>query len=111
MDDLNKPVLIYATYPDAAAAETAGRFLVNEGLAACVNVLATMTSIYRWEGAVEQAAECAVIIKTRAGLTQRVIEEAKSRHPYALPAFVVLPIVGGHQPYLDWIVSSVTAGS
>lgn len=106
MDANDKPVLIYATYPDAGAAETEGGALVAAGLAACVNILPGMISIYWWEGAIERGAECVMIIKTRSSLADEAIAAAKSRHPFTTPAFVVVPIEGGHQPYLDWIIAS-----
>ncbi|MCU0689751.1 MAG: divalent-cation tolerance protein CutA [Phycisphaerales bacterium] len=106
MDAHDKPVLIYATYPDTAVAEASGRALVEEGLAACVNILPGMVSLYRWEGAVERGDECVMIIKTRAGLADRVIAAARARHPYTTPAFVVLPVEGGLEAYLDWIAAS-----
>lgn len=109
MDAADKPVLIYATYPDQAAAEAGGRALVEAGLSACVNVLPGMVAIYRWEGAIERGQECVMIIKTRAALADDAIAAAAAGHPYTTPAFVVLPVEGGLAAYLDWIVAS-TAG-
>lgn len=106
MDAHDKPVLIYATYPDTAMAEASGRSLVEEGLAACVNILPGMVAIFRWEGAVERAQECVMIIKTRSALAELVIAAAKAAHPYTTPAFVVLPVEGGLEAYLDWIATS-----
>jgi periplasmic divalent cation tolerance protein len=106
LDVNDKPVLIYATYPDAETAEAGGQALVAAGLAACVNILPGMISIYRWEGQIEREPECVMIIKTRAGLAEQAIEAARARHPYTTPAFVVLPVEGGLAPYLDWIVAS-----
>ncbi len=111
MDADDKPVLIYATYPDAETAEAQGRMLVEERLAACVNILPGMVSVYRWEGAVERAVECVMIIKTRAGLAGRAIDVARGRHPYTTPVFVVLPVEGGLAATLDWIVASTGAGA
>jgi len=107
---MDKPVLIYATFPDVASAEAVGRHLVEAGLAACINVLPGMVAIYRWEGAIERAGECAAIIKTRAGLADAAIAAGKARHPYTTPAFLTLAVSGGSAPYLDWIVAS-TAGA
>jgi periplasmic divalent cation tolerance protein len=110
--DLNdKAVLIYATYPDPETAEAGGRALVEAGLAACVNILPGMVSVYRWEGAVERSEECVMIIKTRAVLADAAIAAAKGRHPYTTPAFVILPVEGGSADYLDWIVASTIDGS
>ena len=106
MRENDKPVLIYSTFPDAVLAETAGRALVEQSLCACVNILPAMTSIYRWEGAVETASEAVLIIKTRTGLVPDVMAAVSAIHPYELPAFVVLAVEGGLAPYLDWIVSS-----
>jgi periplasmic divalent cation tolerance protein len=105
LDANDKPVLIYATYPDPETAEAQGRALVEEGLAACVNILPGMISVYRWEGAVERGRECVMIVKTRAALADRAIAAAKARHPYTTPAFLVLAVEGGFLPYLDWIAS------
>lgn len=106
MDAHDKPVLVYATYPDVETAEAGGRALVAEGLAACVNILPGMVSIYLWEGQIERGQECVMIIKTRAALAERAIAAAQARHPYTTPAFVVLTVEGGLAPYLDWIVAS-----
>ena len=103
MNQDDKPVLIYSTYPSAADAERIGGALVDGGLAACVNILPGMTSIYVWEGKRQRDAEAAMIVKTRAGLADTVIAEARKLHPYSNPAFVVLPIEGGSSEFLDWI--------
>ena len=104
MDQDDKPVLIYSTYPSAADAERIGGALVDGGLAACVNILPGMTSIYVWEGKRQRDAEAAMIIKTRAGLADAAIAEARKLHPYSNPAFVVLPVDGGSQDFLRWIM-------
>jgi periplasmic divalent cation tolerance protein len=99
----DKPVLVYATFPSAAEAERIGGALVDRGLAACVNILPGMTSVYVWEGKRQRDSEAAVIIKTRAGLADTAIAEARKLHPYANPAFVVLPVDGGSADFLRWI--------
>jgi periplasmic divalent cation tolerance protein len=111
LDPNDKAVLIYATYPDPKTAEAGGRALVDTGLAACVNILPGMVSIYRWKGAVERSGECVMIIKTRAVLAEAAIAAAKERHPYTTPAFVILRVEGGSADYLDWIVASTIDGS
>jgi len=100
----DKPVLIYSTFPSPEAAETAGRALVERRLAACVNILPGMVSIYRWEGAIARDSEAVMIIKTRASLAERVVAEVKALHTYANPALVVLPVVGGAEAYLAWLL-------
>jgi periplasmic divalent cation tolerance protein len=104
VDQGNRPVLIYSTYPSAAEAERIGGALVDRGLAACVNILPGMTSIYVWEGKRQRDTEAAMIIKTRAQLADTAIAEARKLHPYSNPAFVVLPIDGGSADFLRWIM-------
>jgi periplasmic divalent cation tolerance protein len=105
----DKPVLIYATFPDAAAAESVGGALVDLGLAACVNVIPQMTSIYRWKGQRQRDSEAVLIIKTRAGLAERAIAEGVKRHSYENPAFVVLPVAGGAAGYMAWLLAETAA--
>jgi periplasmic divalent cation tolerance protein len=104
LDQNDKPVLVYATFPSAAEAERIGGALVDRGLAACVNILPGMTSIYVWEGKRQRDTEAAMIVKTRASLADTAIAEARKLHPYANPAFVVLPIDGGSADFLRWIM-------
>ena len=104
MDQNDKPVLIYSTYPSADEAARIGGALVDRGLAACVNILPGMTSIYVWDGKRQRDTEAAAIVKTRAGLADTVIAEARKLHPYSNPAFVVLPIDGGSNDFLRWIM-------
>jgi periplasmic divalent cation tolerance protein len=99
----DKPVLIYSTFPAPEAAEAVGRELVERRLAACVNILPGMTSIYRWEGAIARDSEAVMIIKTRGSLAEKVIDAVKARHSYTNPALVVLPILGGSADYLRWL--------
>lgn len=95
-------VLIYSTFPDEAAARRVAEILVREKLAACVNIHPPMTSIYEWEGKVQTEREIAAFIKTRATLVDDVIAAARPLHPYSVPCFLVLPVLGGNADYLDW---------
>jgi periplasmic divalent cation tolerance protein len=103
LSENDKPVLIYSTFPSPEEAERIGGMLVDRGLAACVNILPGMTAIYVWEGKRQRDSEAAMIIKTRAGLADTAIAEARKLHPYSNPAFVVLPIAGGSADFLRWI--------
>ena len=103
MNENDKPVLIYSTCPSVEAAERIGGALVDRGLAACVNILPGMTSIYIWDGKRQREAEAVMLVKTRASLADAAIAEARKLHPYATPAFVVLPIEGGSADFLSWI--------
>lgn len=107
--EADAPVFVYATFPTLAAAEDIGGGLVDEGLAACVNLLPGMISIYRWEGVRHVDSEVAAIIKTRKGRVEQVIAAIRARHGYDNPAIVVIPLGGGSKPFLDWIVAE-TAG-
>jgi periplasmic divalent cation tolerance protein len=93
----------YVTCPDRDEALAIARALVNERLAASGNILPGATSIYRWEGAVHEAAEVVLILKTRAGLAERMVERVQTLHSYACPCVALLPVVGGKPAYLDWI--------
>lgn len=103
-------VFVYSTFPDQASALKVAEHLVREKLAACVNLSTPITSVYEWEGKLETGSEVVALIKTRRSLAEQVIAEARPLHPYTIPCFVVLPIEGGHQDYLNW-VSAQTLGS
>jgi periplasmic divalent cation tolerance protein len=105
MGNDDRPVLIYTTFPDLDEAKRVGDALVAARLAACVNLFPGMISIFEWKGAREEAGEVAMIIKTRASLSEAVLAEAKRLHPYELPALLVLPTDGGSAEYCGWIVS------
>ena len=100
---MERAVFVYTTYPSLVEAEEAGRALVEQGLAACVNILPGMISHYRWEGTVERGEEVVMLIKTRASLAEPVRAAVKTGHPYDAPAILVLPIESVDQTYLRWL--------
>jgi periplasmic divalent cation tolerance protein len=100
----DKPVLVYATFPSLEEAERIGGRLVDDGLAACVNILPGMVAIYVWQGQRQRDGECAAIIKSCASLAGRLVEAVRAMHPYENPAVVVLDIAGGSAPFLAWIM-------
>lgn len=102
---MERPVLVYTTYPSLVEAEAAGRMLVEKGLAACVNILPGMRSIYRWQGKIEQADEAVMIVKTRDAQKEAVAAEVRKLHSYDTPAILFLVADGGDKTYLDWILS------
>ena len=102
---MDRPVLVYTTYPSLVEASRAGRLLIEKGLAACVNVLPGMHSIYRWQGKVEQADEVVMIVKTRDAQKDAVAAEVKRTHSYDTPAILFLPTEGGDAAYVEWILS------
>ena len=105
LDDDGKLILVYGTFPTVEVAEAIGSELVEQGLAACVNIVPGLISIYVWQGERQREQEAAMIIKTRAVLADRVIAAVRSRHPYSNPALVVLPIVTGSADFLAWIAA------
>ncbi|MEX0590423.1 MAG: divalent-cation tolerance protein CutA [Xanthobacteraceae bacterium] len=107
---MDAPVFVYTTYPSLVEAEKAGRALVEAGLAACVNILPEMVSIFRWKGQVERGGEAVMIIKTRASLKERVAVRVRETHPFETPAIVFLPTEGGDKDYVGWILEE-TAGA
>ncbi len=94
--------VVLCTTP-VAEAERIARALVDERLAACVNILPRVTSVYRWQGAVEQDDEALLVIKTRAECLDGLDKAMRKLHPYEVYELLALPIQGGHQPYLDWL--------
>lgn len=99
--------VVLMTAPNAEAAERVVRALVEERLIACGNIVQGLTSIYRWKGAVECDTEVLVVMKTSAERVAAVLERAPRLHPYDVPELLVLPVVAGHGPYLEWVAGSV----
>jgi periplasmic divalent cation tolerance protein len=101
-------VIVLTTLGADADAAAFARVLVDERLAACVNILPPMTSIYRWKDAVEQDREQQVIMKTTAGRLAALEARLRELHSYELPEFLVLPASGGSPAYLDWVRNSIS---
>ena len=101
-------VIVLTTLPADADAVAFGRTLVEERLAACVNVLPAMDSVFRWEGQVERDSERQVILKTSRDRTSALWDRIRELHPYEVPEFVVLPILDGSDAYLRWVGESTT---
>jgi periplasmic divalent cation tolerance protein len=99
-------VLVLTTLPSDTDAAAFARALVKERLAACVNLLPLMESVYRWEGRVERESERQLIIKTTRDQAAALWDRVRELHPYEVPEFVVLPIIDGNDAYLRWIGES-----
>ena len=99
-------VIVLSTLPPGGETARLAAILVEERLAACVNLLPAMTSTYRWAGAVQTATEHQVVIKTTRARVAALWERLRALHPYDVPEFVVLPIVDGNDAYLKWIGES-----
>jgi len=104
---MDQITLLYTTWPDADTAEKAARAVVEEGLAACANLLGPGVSIYRWQGTVELAPECVLILKTSMSAAPALRERIAELHPYDLPAIVALPAVsdGSSTAFLSWVAA------
>ena len=96
-------LIVFTNAPDRAIAEKIAHALIEAKLAACVNILAECTSVYRWEGKTETSREVPLLIKTRAAIYDEVEAMVKSLHPYELPDIVAVSIERGLPDYLDWV--------
>jgi periplasmic divalent cation tolerance protein len=96
-------VMVLTTLPSDADGAAFARALVEERLAACVNLLSTMESVYRWEGRVEREVERQVVIKTSRERVVALWDRVRELHPYEVPEFIVLAIVDGNEAYLRWV--------
>jgi periplasmic divalent cation tolerance protein len=104
---VSERVLVLSTVGSAEDAQRVATGLVEQGLAACVNVVPGVTSVYRWKGAVDRASEVLLLIKTRSERFEAVRQALVALHPYELPEIIALPIEAGHAPYLAWLDDGV----
>ncbi len=95
--------VVLITAPSEEVARAIARALVEEGLAACVNILPGLTSIYRWQGEVVEDRELLLLAKTTTHAFPRLKERVKALHPYTVPEIVALPIAEGSREYLAWL--------
>jgi periplasmic divalent cation tolerance protein len=100
-------VSVYAVFADADEAERIGRIAVEERLAACVNLLGPIRSLYRWNGAIETAEEAAAIFKTTNAHADALVARIAALHSYDVPCVVTWPIDNIMVPYADWVEDSV----
>jgi len=98
---------VLVTAPDAQLAESMASTLVEERLAACVNVIPGLVSVYRWEGEVQRDQEALMIVKTTESRVAELRERIVQLHPYEVPEVLVLNVVDGHEPYLGWVRDAV----
>ena len=104
---MSDAVVVLSTVGTAEDASRIARALVERRLAACVNVVPGVRSVYRWQGRVEEDDERLLVIKTRRERFEALREALLALHPYELPEAIVLPIEAGHAPYLAWLDESV----
>jgi periplasmic divalent cation tolerance protein len=96
-------LLVITNLPDRVTAERIATTLVTEGVAACVNVQAECTSVYRWQGKIENANEIPLLIKTTRSAYPRLEAMLRKMHPYELPEIIALPVTAGLPEYLNWV--------
>ena len=100
---MNPICVVYCTCPDATVAESLARGLIGERLAACVNILPQIRSIYRWQGEVQDDSECLMMIKTTQDATEALQRWLIEQHPYDEPEVIAVPVSEGSPGYLAWV--------
>jgi periplasmic divalent cation tolerance protein len=100
-------IVVLCTCPDLEISEKIASYLVENKIAACVNITSPVNSIYFWQGVVERDTEYLLIIKTKKELFEKLEKEIKSLHPYTVPEIIAMPIVLGSKDYLNWIDETV----
>ncbi|MFN3804311.1 MAG: divalent-cation tolerance protein CutA [Pyrobaculum sp.] len=95
-------ITVFITTPSLDSAKKIARHLLEKRLAACIN-MAPVSSMYWWEGKIEEAQETLLIVKTTVDKLDELTRETKAVHPYQVPEIVALPIVGGYREYLGWV--------
>jgi periplasmic divalent cation tolerance protein len=103
--------LVLCTFPDAAVARQIGTVLVEKQLAACMNLIPAVESVYRWQGRVESAAEVLAIFKTSAAVFPDFERELAALHPYDVPEIVAIEPAAVSENYVSWVMGSVATGN
>lgn len=96
-------LLVFTHLPDAVSAQKLASKLIEQRVAACVNILAPCRSVYRWQGKIENAEEVPLLIKTTAERYAALEQAIRAQHPYELPEIVAVPVSKGLPAYLDWV--------
>lgn len=100
-------VVVLVTCPSKEEAEKIAQHIVNEKLAACVNIVPGLTSYFWWEGKVEKSSEVLLVVKSKLNLIEELISEIRKNHSYTVPEIIALPILAGNKDYLEWLDKSV----
>jgi periplasmic divalent cation tolerance protein len=96
-------IIVFITAPNEKEAAAISQTIVGERLAACINIIPSVRSIYRWQGRVEDEQEVLMVVKTKKSLFERLQERVKELHSYEVPEIIGLPLVEGSKEYLDWL--------
>lgn len=107
MESKSDPIIVLITTPTDEEAQRIAEMLVNKKLAACVQILPSMTSIYVWQGEVQRDRENLLLVKTSGGKFDELDREIRAIHSYETPEIIALPIVAGSEPYLAWLSASL----
>jgi periplasmic divalent cation tolerance protein len=99
--------VVLVTVPDVETGRSLAQEVVAARLAACVNVVPGLLSVYRWNGAVHQDPEALLVLKTTTSVVEALMERVLEFHPYEVPEILVLPVEQGHPPYLRWVAGAV----
>jgi periplasmic divalent cation tolerance protein len=110
MEQSDETIIVYTTFPKEEDARKLGGELIAERLAACVNIFPGMVSIYRWQDNIETAQEAAMIIKTRKSLKDEVFAAVTSRHPYSVPALLMVEPGQVAASYNEWLFAQTRTG-
>jgi periplasmic divalent cation tolerance protein len=107
----DQPIVIYITTPSFEVGKEIAAVLLEQKLAACVNILEPVHSLYLWENKTQEDTEVLLMIKSRSALLEdRIIPAVLAIHPYELPEIIALPILGGHHAYIHWIEQETRPG-
>ncbi len=101
------PMVVFVTVPNREEAEKIARALIESRLAACVNIVNGLKSIYWWQGKIEEDNELLLIIKTRIEVFEELVLKIKELHPYTVPEIIGLPIIAGSKDYVDWLRNEI----
>ena len=101
--------LVLITAPAGEPAAQLARQLVEDGVAACVNLVPSIRSIYRWQGKIEDDTETLLIVKTRRECVEALRARVIALHPYSVPEVIAFDVAEGHSPYLAWVLEQVSA--
>ena len=100
-------IVIFVTASNKEEAQKIADSLIKKKLAACVNIIDKIESVFWWEGKVSRGREVLLVIKSRKTNLNKIIKQVKAIHSYSVPEIIALPIAGGYKPYLEWINDSV----
>ncbi len=107
-DKISQAAVVLCTCPSEAGGRALAKVLLGQNLAACVNLLPAVTSLYPWQGQLCEEQECQLLIKTRLSCLEELERCIQQHHPYEVPEIIALPILWGHQAYLEWIEQHCT---